>query len=190
MIFKEQKVNGRQAGRDPKTQYVDESEDGFPAFGFRMGADVKMAYRQILPDTLSEEFAILINAKPGSRNGGFVFAVVNAMESIVELGVRIAPDNGSSTILSLFYTDVTTDVTSRALANFTVPKFVQKWTKFAFRVTLDDVTLFFNCTETETVSTQRMPLKLNFGSASTLYLAQAGPLIGDAFEVRNIMANT
>ncbi|XP_048525062.1 collagen alpha-1(XVIII) chain isoform X3 [Dendroctonus ponderosae] len=147
-----------------------------------MGADVKMAYRQILPDTLSEEFAILINAKPGSRNGGFVFAVVNAMESIVELGVRIAPDNGSSTILSLFYTDVTTDVTSRALANFTVPKFVQKWTKFAFRVTLDDVTLFFNCTETETVSTQRMPLKLNFGSASTLYLAQAGPLIGDAFE--------
>lgn len=89
--------------QDPKTQYVDESEDGFPAFGFRMGAEVKMASRQILPDTLSEEFAILISAKPGSRNGGFVFAVVNAMESIVELGKTLNFDsNKISIIFGLF----------------------------------------------------------------------------------------
>ncbi|KAL1517990.1 hypothetical protein ABEB36_001680 [Hypothenemus hampei] len=169
--------------RDPKTQYVDESEDGFPAFGFRAGADVKMAYKQILPDVFSEEFAILINAKPMSRNGGFVFAIVNSMESIVELGVRIAPENDTSTVLSLYYTDVTSEVASHILANFTVPKFSHKWTKFAFRVTVDNVTLFFNCSETDTVTPIRKPLRLSFESASALYLAQAGPVIGGEFEV-------
>lgn len=98
-------------------------------------------------------------------------------------GVRIAPENGSTTVLSLYYTDVTTDVASHILANFTVPKFSSKWMKFAFRVSLDNVTLFFNCTETEIAPIERKPLKLVFDSASTLYLAQAGPVIGDAFEV-------
>ncbi|XP_066142162.1 collagen alpha-1(XVIII) chain isoform X3 [Euwallacea fornicatus] len=168
--------------QDHKTQYVGESEDGFPAFGFRVGSDVKMAYKQILPDTLSEEFAVLINAKPETKNGGFIFAIVNSLETIVELGVRIAPENGSSTVLSLYYTDVASEVASHALANFTVPKFSNRWTRFAFGITMDDVTLFFNCSQAGTVQVNRAPMKLGFESASTLYLAQAGPLIGGAFE--------
>lgn len=99
------------------------------------------------------------------------------------LGVKIAPETDSTTLLSLYYSDVTTDVTSQVIANFTVPKFAYKWTQFAFRVTLDDVTLFFNCTETETVKITKKLRKLSFESACTLYLAQAGPVIGGVFEV-------
>ncbi|XP_030746994.1 collagen alpha-1(XVIII) chain-like isoform X3 [Sitophilus oryzae] len=168
--------------QDPKTQYVADSEDGFPAFGFKAGSDVKMARRQILPDVLSPEFAVLISAKPRTKRGGFVFAVVNPLDTVVELGVRIGPENGTFTVLSLFYTDYVAEVNSQIIANFTVPKFTNKWTKFAFRVTLENITLFFNCTEADTVSVQRKPLELVFDSASTLYLAQAGPIIGEPYE--------
>ncbi|XP_076263566.1 collagen XV/XVIII-type protein multiplexin isoform X3 [Rhynchophorus ferrugineus] len=168
--------------QDPKTQYVADSEDGFPAFGFKLGSDVKMARRQILPDTLSQEFAILISAKPRTKKGGFIFAIVNPMDTIVELGVRIAPETGAYTVLYLYYTDPSVDVNSHIIANFTVPKFNNKWVKFAFRVTLENITLFFNCTETETVLVHRNPLELVFDSASTLYLAQAGPVIGEPYE--------
>ncbi|XP_060519711.1 collagen alpha-1(IX) chain-like isoform X2 [Cylas formicarius] len=167
--------------QDAKTQYVDESDDGFPAFGFRVGSDIKIAHRQILPEKLSSEFSISINAKPKSKRGGFIFAVVNPYDTVVELGVRIAPENGSTTVISLLYTDPT-EAVSHSIANFTVPRFYGRWTRFAFRVTTENVTLFFNCSETDTVVLQRKPLELVFDSASTLYVAQAGPNIQESFE--------
>ncbi|VEN42070.1 unnamed protein product [Callosobruchus maculatus] len=141
-----------------KTQYIDDDgHDGFPAFGFRAGSDVKIAHKQILPDRLSAEFSILVSAKPKSRRGGFLFAVMNTYDT--------------------YY--------SRAIANFTVPKFTGRWIRFAFRVALDNVTLFFNCLETETVAVQRRPVELEFDSASTLYIAQAGPTIEEPYELQS-----
>lgn len=68
---------------DAKTQYMDDDgHDGFPAFGFKVGSDVKIAHRQILPEKLSAEFSILISAKPKTRRGGFIFAVVNPYETV------------------------------------------------------------------------------------------------------------
>ncbi|VEN42066.1 unnamed protein product [Callosobruchus maculatus] len=165
-----------------KTQYIDDDgHDGFPAFGFRAGSDVKIAHKQILPDRLSAEFSILVSAKPKSRRGGFLFAVMNTYDTVVELGVRVAPEGINTTILTLFYTGPT-EYYSRAIANFTVPKFTGRWIRFAFRVALDNVTLFFNCLETETVAVQRRPVELEFDSASTLYIAQAGPTIEEPYE--------
>ncbi|XP_064211891.1 collagen alpha-1(XV) chain isoform X4 [Tribolium castaneum] len=168
--------------QDPKTQYIDEDgHDGFPALGFKAGSDVKIAHRQILPEKLPAEFSILISAKPRSRKGGFIFAVVNPYDTVVGLGVRIAPEGTSNTVISLFYTD-TSHIASQIIANFTVNRFNGKWTRFAFRLSVDNVTLFFNCNETETVPVKREPLELIFDSASTLYIAQAGPVIGEPYE--------
>lgn len=47
----------------------------------------------------------------------------------------------------------------------------------------ENVTLFLNCHEFETVAVKRNPLELVFDSASTLYVGQAGPLIRGAFHV-------
>ena len=169
--------------QDPKTQYIDEDgHDGFPALGFKSGSDVKIAHRQILPEKLPAEFSILISAKPRSRKGGFIFAVVNPYDTVVGLGVRIAPEGTSNTVISLFYTD-TSHIVSQIIANFTVNRFNGKWTRFAFRLSVENVTLFFNCNETETVYVKREPLELIFDSASTLYIAQAGPVIGEPYEV-------
>lgn len=114
-----------------KTQYVDDDgHDGFPAFGFRSGSDVKIAHRQILPERLPSEFAILVRAKPRNRRGGYVFAVVNPLDTVVQLGVKLTPD-AANTNVSLIYTDPS-KIASEAIANFTVPRFLGKWTRFVF----------------------------------------------------------
>ncbi|CAH0546968.1 unnamed protein product [Brassicogethes aeneus] len=168
--------------QDPKTQYIDEDgHDGFPAFGFKLGSDVKIAHRQLLPDKLPAEFSILISAKPRSRRAGFIFAVVNPYDTVVELGVKVTPEGTTSTILSLFYTNAT-EISSQSIANFTVNRFYGKWTRFAFKISIENVTLYFNCNETETVAIKKEPLELIFDSASTLYIAQAGPTLSEPYE--------
>lgn len=82
-------------------------------------------------------------------------------------------------IISFFFFQVTTQV----IASFQVPRFVGKWTRFAFRVSTENITLFFNCNESDTVMVFREPLELVFDSASTLYIAQAGPIIQEPYEV-------
>lgn len=60
----------------------DDGHDGFAAFGFKAGSDVKIAHRQILPEKLPAEFSIWICAKPKNKRGGFIFAVVNPYKNV------------------------------------------------------------------------------------------------------------
>ncbi|XP_044735698.1 collagen alpha-1(XV) chain-like [Chrysoperla carnea] len=166
---------------DPKTQYFENGLDGFPAFGLRPGSDIKSPYRLFIPEKLYPEFSIVVTVRSLSREGGFLFAVVNPLDTIVQLGVQLSPVGFGSTNISLYYTDPSY-FTSQAIASFVVPVFHKKWTRFSLRVTNDDVTLFFNCEEYDKVEVQRVPQELVFDSASTLYIGQAGPIIKGAFE--------
>lgn len=171
---------------DPKTQFFDNGLDGFPAFGLRPGSDVKSPYRLFIPEKLYSEFSIVATVRPNTRDGGFLFSVVNPLETVVQLGVQISaagPSQPGSVNISLWYTDVNRNFASQTIASFVVPSFVKKWTRFALRVTADNVTLFFNCQEYDTVVTKRNPQELVFDSASTLYVGQAGALIKGAFDV-------
>jgi collagen type XVIII alpha len=131
----------------------------------------------------------VVTVRPNTAEGGFLFSVVNPLETVVQLGVQISPTGPSqpgNVNISLFYTDVNSNFASQTVASFVVPSFARKWTRFALRVTADNVTLFFNCQEYDTVLTKRTPKELVFDSASTLYVGQAGPLIKGAFDVSNI----
>lgn len=159
----------------------EDGSDGFPAFGFRYGSDVKVPYRIIMPEKLFPEFSILIRAKPKSVNGGYIFAVVNSYETVVQLGVRLVR-TGLNMNISLIYTDPS-QLASVSIANFTVNNFVNIWTRFAIRVQSDNITLFYNCKENATVPFKRHPEQLVFDSASTLYIAKAGSKTPEYYEV-------
>lgn len=174
---------------DARYQYVEEEgSDGFAGFGFRDGSDVKIPYRGILPEKLPAEFSILMSVRPLSTRPGYLFAVVNSHENMVQLGVKLATHRSHSTktIISLIYTDPS-QLNSDTIAYFTVDRFVNVWTKFAFKVTTDNVTLFFNCEEFDTMDVKRNPLELTFESASTLYIAKAGSKIDENYEVSEII---
>ncbi|XP_063227469.1 collagen alpha-1(XV) chain-like [Bacillus rossius redtenbacheri] len=169
---------------DSKTQYFENGFDGFPAFGLRPGSDIKTPYRLLMPEKLYGEFSVLAAVSPNSKEGGFLFAVVNPLETVVQLGVLLSPADSSHTNISLFYTDLGRHSTSQTVASFVVPAFAKRWTRFALKVTADSVELFFNCHEAGSAAAKRDPQELVFDSASTLYVGQAGPLIKGAFDPR------
>ncbi|CAG9793738.1 unnamed protein product [Diatraea saccharalis] len=168
---------------NPKTQYFDEGLDGFPAYGLKPGSDIKSPYRLFMPEKLYSEFSITATVRPANKDGGFLFSVVNPLETVVQLGVQLIPSGPGLTNISLLYTDANVYALSQTIASFVVPSFSKKWSRFALRVTVDNVTLFLNCHEFDTVAVRRNPMELVFDSASTLYVGQAGPLIRGAFHV-------
>lgn len=168
---------------NPKTQFFTEGLDGFPAYGLRPGSDIKSPYRLFMPEKLYPEFAITAAIKPANRDGGFLFSVVNPLETVIQLGVQLIPSGYGLTNITLLYTDVNSYITTQKIASFVVPSMVRKWTKLALRVSAENVTLFLNCNEFETAQVRRVPQELVFDSASTLYLGQAGPLILGEFQV-------
>ena len=55
--------------------------------------------------------------------GGFLFAVVNPLETVVQLGVQLTPGAEGFTNITLLYTDSEVHFTSQRLATFAVPSF-------------------------------------------------------------------
>ncbi|KPI91747.1 Collagen alpha-1(XVIII) chain [Papilio xuthus] len=134
-----------------------------------------------MPEKLYAEFSITATVRPANKDGGFLFSVVNPLETVVQLGVQLIPSGPGLTNISLLYTDANVYALSQTIASFVVPSFAKKWSRFGMKVTTDNVTLFLNCHEFDTLAVKRSPLELVFDSASTLYVGQAGPLIRGAF---------
>ncbi|XP_052844089.1 collagen alpha-1(XVIII) chain isoform X3 [Drosophila gunungcola] len=157
-----------------------EAEDGFPAFRFLQTADVKSPYRMLLPEKLYE-FAILITFRPSSLKGGYLFSVVNPMDTVVQLGVHLSPVVKSSYNVSLVYTQADQSI-GRKLASFGVAHVPDKWNSIALQVLNDKVSFYYDCELRNTTAVTREPPELVFDSASTLYIGQAGSIIGGKFE--------
>ncbi|KAF0301432.1 Collagen alpha-1(XV) chain [Amphibalanus amphitrite] len=160
-----------------------EGEDGFPAYGFKKEHEVKRPYRLFLPERLPREFAVAVTVLLRSSDGGFLFAVLNPLETVVQLGVQLTPAADGNTNISLLYTDSEVHFTSQRLATFTVPSVQDEWTKLALQVTDSEVTLYLNCSKHSSAYAPRVPLELIFDPASTLFIGQAGGIIGGQFEV-------
>ncbi|KAL1128964.1 hypothetical protein AAG570_013498, partial [Ranatra chinensis] len=169
---------------DPATQYFENGSDDFPALGVTPGSDIKCPYRLFLPERFFPQFSIEITAKLANPDGGgFLFAVVNPLETVVQLGVSVVSESGNSNV-SLLYTDLSTGLyTSQTLATFLVPVSFTKWTTVGLKVTKETVSIYVNCEQYDTRKVEREPVELVFDSASTLYIGQAGPIIKGAFHV-------
>lgn len=67
---------------DSRWQYFENGADGFPAMGMRPGSDIKSPYRLFLPDKFYSQFSIAFTLKLVDPIGGFLFAVVNPLETV------------------------------------------------------------------------------------------------------------
>ena len=113
-----------------------------------------------------------------------MFAILNPLETIIQLGVQLVTTNKQSSI-QLYYSDVKSELIgeSEVIASFPIDNYVGKWIKFALRVTDKNITLFLNCKENATISVTRNPSELVFDSSSILYVGQAGPNYRNQFDV-------
>ncbi|VDL70193.1 unnamed protein product [Nippostrongylus brasiliensis] len=87
---------------------------------FQRGVEIAVPYRLYLPRRFFPQFSLLASVKPMDRRGS------------------------GQTNISLIYSS-RRDASSRAIASFVVPEFVQQWTQIAFEVSKDSVTLYFKC---------------------------------------------
>ena len=157
--------------------------DGYPAFEFGKKANERKLSRLYL-NKIDEEFSILVTTRPNTKEGGFLFAIVDPLETVVQLGVRLSKADGDGeTNIMLYVTDHRTSSSSTVIAKFTVPSFVQKWTRFALQVRQAVVTLFLDCQEYDSVMYKRVKGEIPIEQSSTLFVGQGGDVIGNKYEV-------
>lgn len=105
---------------------------------------------------------------------GYLFAIVNSLGTVVQLGIKVSSTNNNNLNISLVYNDPSTQDSSESLATFTLPYELKQWINFAMQVMNDRVILYHNCLKIHEANVTKEPKELVFESASTFYLAQAG----------------
>lgn len=112
------------------------------------------------------------NAKCRKRSTSLTFSRSHSKEG---------PDSNQN--ISLVYTNSDEHSHSEEVAKFTVPKLTKKWSKIVIKVSTSNITFYLNCHEMARQRVTRIPQELVFDTASTLYIAQAGPHIQERYDV-------
>ncbi|XP_046737121.1 collagen alpha-1(XV) chain-like [Diprion similis] len=168
---------------DEKNVEMDFGLDKFPAYRFFPGSDIKRFYRVHLPEKLPEEFTLVASFKTLQPTGpSYLFAVINPLETVIQLGLKISNGPGTNQNITLIYTNSQQHSLSDEIATFTVQRLVNKWAEIVVKVTTTDVTLYLNCHEFGKQKVTRIPSVLVFDKASILYIAQAGANIKGNFD--------
>lgn len=105
---------------------------------------------------------------------GYLFAIVNSLDTVVQLGVKVSSTNNNNLNISLVYNDPSTKAPSDSLVSFTLQYEPKLWINFAMQVMNDRVIFYHNCLKVQQINVTKEPKELVFESASTFYLAQAG----------------
>ena len=110
------------------------------------------------------------------------------MDKIIQLGLKVTPVSQNLLNFTLVYNDPSSIVPkdNSGLVSFQVPYTAKHWVHFAIQVMNDKITFYHNCIEISTVNISKEPKELVFDSASTFYLAQAGSIIKEKFEVSHL----
>lgn len=147
--------------------------EGFPAYSFGPDANVGRLTRSFIPDPFYRDFGIVVTAKPGTRRGGVLFAITDALQKIVHLGVALAPVEDGSQRVVLYYTEPGAARTQEA-ASFKMGDLTGRWARFTLAVQGEEVRLYMDCEEHHRVAFSRSPDGLTFQPSSGIFIGNAG----------------
>lgn len=68
--------------------------------------------------------------RPTSQRGGVLFAITDAAQKVVELGLALTPARAGLQSILLYYTDRQQSSHSHKAAAFSVPEMTDQWTRF------------------------------------------------------------
>ena len=146
---------------------------GFPAYSFGPGANVGRPARTLIPPTFFRDFAISVMAKPSSARGGVLFAITDAFQKVIYLGLRLSGVEDGGQRVILYYTEPGSKV-SREAAAFPVPVMTHRWNRFAMVVQGEEVTLLVDCEEHSHVPFPRSSRALAFEPSAGIFVGNAG----------------
>lgn len=76
-----------------------------------------------------------LQVRPASQRGGTLFAITDARQKVVELGLALTPVRGGLQSILLYYTDAEQASHSHKAAAFSVPDMTDQWTRFTVSTT-------------------------------------------------------
>ncbi|XP_058492212.1 collagen alpha-1(XV) chain-like isoform X2 [Solea solea] len=147
---------------------------GYPAYSFGPDANVGRLTKSFIPDPFYDEFAIVVIAKPTTRHGGVLFAITDAYQKIVHLGVALSEVEDGSQRVVLYYTDPGTTSGTREAASFKMGDLTGRWARFTLTVQGSEVRLYMDCEEYHRVAFTRSPRPLTFEASSGIFVGNAG----------------
>lgn len=157
-------------------------------FGADVGGDGWVA-RSLLPSTFLQHFSLLVHVRPASARAGVLFAVTDAAQAVVLVGVKLAAARGAWQQVQLLYTEPGAARTHTA-ASFTLPTLDGRWTRLAVAVDGAHAALFVDCKEVQRQPLARSPRGLQLEPDARLFVAQAGRADPDKFQVTAMAAST
>lgn len=169
---------------DPLPQQVTQIDDPDvgPAYVFGPDADSGRAAQPHFPSPFFRNFSLLFHVRPATEGAGVLFAITDAAEAVVSVGVKLSAVSDGHQEVQLLYTEPGEAKTHTA-ARFRLPAFAGQWRRFALSVDGDSVALFVHCEEFQTARLERSPQGLALEPGSGLFVAQAGGADPDKFQV-------
>lgn len=161
---------------------------GFPAYSFGPGANVGRPARTLIPSTFFRDFAISVRVKPSSPRGGALFAITDAFQKVIYLGLRLSGVEDGRQRVILYYTEPGAQV-SREAAAFLVPVMTHRWSYFAVVVQGEEVTLLVDCEEHGRVPFPRSSQALTFEPSAGIFVGNAGATGLERFTVSPSLAD-
>lgn len=147
-------------------------------------SDVLVKYSHPTFPKAIRDFTVVATVQLNDTSGGYLFAILNPLGTVVQLGLAIRPTIRFVYNITLIYTDTRLHLDSQTLAVFQVPAIKDEIT-VAIKIFLQKATLYINCNEVRTIAIRSDPIDVRTDSDSKLYVASAGPLGGE-FDVSEI----
>ena len=91
--------------------------------------------RQHLVLLTSGVFCFVLQVRPTTQRGGMLFAITDALQKVVKLGLALTPVRGGLQSILLYYTDREEASHSHKAASFSVPDMTDQWTRFTVSIT-------------------------------------------------------
>ncbi|XP_027861261.1 collagen alpha-1(XVIII) chain-like isoform X1 [Xiphophorus couchianus] len=148
--------------------------EGYPAYSFGPGANVGRLTKSFIPDPFHHDFAITVTAKPTTRRGGVLFAITDAYQKVVQLGVALSEVEDGAQNVILYYTDPETRGGTREAASFKMGELTGRWARFTLTVQGAEIRLYMDCEKYHKVAFTRSAQPLTFESSSGIFVGNAG----------------
>lgn len=170
-------------GEPPPQQVaqVDDPDVG-PAFVFGPDANSGQVARYHFPSPFFRDFSLLFHVRPATEGAGVLFAITDAAQAVVSVGVKLSAVRDGQQHIQLLYTEPGATRT-RTAASFRLPAFTGQWTRFALSVDGATVALFVDCELFQRVPLVRSPRALELEPGAGLFVAQAGGADPSKFQV-------
>lgn len=85
--------------------------------------------------------------RPASQRGGILFAITDARQKVVELGLALTAVRGGLQSILLYYTDSEQASHSHKAAAFSVPDMTDQWTRFTVSIIYSTVYVIWQIIE-------------------------------------------